>query len=273
MRGVPTRGRGRSARNTSERALLRAFELLLRRNGPNGIGVNAVLDSAKVGKRLLYEYFGDLDGLALAWARHRHDPLGLNGSRAALRARAQPLPPSRRVAAIVSDYGTRLKQHPWAAQILLAEMHQPHTFTRALREIRGQMGQSHEGLLADFNAHDNKDLSALSFVLTAAASYIALRAKFAPDFHGHDCKPHDCGAYAACQGKIDNVRFDTQAPAHGQLEPQSAGRCGKAGLRPERDPPSLTTRAISRTRRSLRKALSAAGAAGFPSCTRSNWSH
>jgi AcrR family transcriptional regulator len=220
MRGVPTRGRGRSARNTSERALLRAFELLLRRNGPNGIGVNAVLDSAKVGKRLLYEYFGDLDGLALAWARHRHDPLGLNGGRAALRARAQPLPPPQRVAAIVSDYGTRLREHPWAAQILLAEMHQPHTFTRALREIRRQMGMSHESLLVDFHAYENRDLSALAFVLTAAASYLALRAKFAPDYHGHDLQSR--AGWDAALATLDQVASRMTAARTPRVKAKSA---------------------------------------------------
>lgn len=203
MRGVPTRGRGQSGRTKSERALLRAFETLLRRNGPNGIGVNAVLDSAKVGKRLLYEYFGDLDGLALAWARHRHDPLGLNGGRAALRSRAQSVSAARRVAVVLADYATRLKDHPWAAQILLAEMHQPHTFTRALREIRRQMGMSHESLLVDLRSFENKDLVALSFVLNAAASYLALRAKFAPDYHGHDL--HSRAGWEAALGMLDQV--------------------------------------------------------------------
>jgi AcrR family transcriptional regulator len=161
---------------------------LLSRHGPNGVGVNAVLGSAKVGKRLLYEYFGDLDGLALAWAQHRHDPLGLNGGRASLKVRAAPLPAARRVATVVTDYASRLKQHPWAAHVLLAEMQQPHMFTRALREIRRQMGASHEGLLAELRAFDNKDVTAMAFVLNAAASYLALRARFAPDYHGYDLR-------------------------------------------------------------------------------------
>lgn len=84
MRGIPRRGRGQSRRQTSERALLDAFEALLQRHGPGGLGVNAVLDSAGVGKRLLYEYFGDLEGLAAAWAGARTDPLALAPRRAAL---------------------------------------------------------------------------------------------------------------------------------------------------------------------------------------------
>jgi AcrR family transcriptional regulator len=219
MRGVPTRGRGRSGRNKSERALLKAFEALLRRNGPNGVGVNAVLQSAKVGKRLLYEYFGDLDGLALAWARHRHDPLGLNGSRATVRARAQAVPQARRIAVILGDYATRLKDHPWAAQILLAEMNQPHTFTRALREIRRQMGTSHESLLTDLRAYENKDLAALSFVLNAAASYLALRAKFAPDYHGHDL--HTRAGWDAALAMLDQVAGRVKTAAAPRIRAKS----------------------------------------------------
>ncbi len=228
MRGVPTRGRGKSARSSSERALLRAFERLLRRGGPNGVGVNAVLQSAKVGKRLLYEYFGDLDGLAVAWARHHLDPLGLNGARAALKARAMPLPAPRRVATIMVDYATRLREHPWAAQVLLAEMQEPRAFVRALREIRGQMGMSHERLLVDFGSYENKDVAATAFVLSAAASYLALRARFAPDYHGYDLNSR--AGWDAAMGMIDQMAARVRparsaaSPRENHLPPAAARR-------------------------------------------------
>ena len=53
MRGTSKKGPGQARRQASERALVDAFEALLQRQGPSGLGVNAVLGSAGVGKRLL----------------------------------------------------------------------------------------------------------------------------------------------------------------------------------------------------------------------------
>jgi AcrR family transcriptional regulator len=186
MRGIPTRGRGQSRRQTSEKALLDAFEALLERHGPGGLGVNAVLDSARVGKRLLYEYFGDLEGLATAWARERADPLALGERRAALLRRLAPLAPSQAIAAALADYSDLLRRHPWAAQVLLAELSQPATLGRAMREIRLELGKGYEGLLVESGAFAGKEGAQLGFVLHAAATYLAMRARFAPDYNGID---------------------------------------------------------------------------------------
>jgi AcrR family transcriptional regulator len=51
-------------RESSENKLLNAFEKVICRNGVENIGVNAIIKEAGVGKGLLYEYFGSLDGLA-----------------------------------------------------------------------------------------------------------------------------------------------------------------------------------------------------------------
>ena len=181
MRGIPTRGRGLSRRQTSEKALVDAFEALLERHGPGGLGVNAVLDSAKVGKRLLYEYFGDLEGLAAAWARNRRDPLALDGRRSALEQRLAARDPQHRIGEALADYASELRRHPWAAQVLLAELSQPATLGRAMREIRRELGKGYEGLLIDAGAFQHKDGVQIAFVLHAAATYLAMRARFAPD--------------------------------------------------------------------------------------------
>ncbi|MFO1428038.1 MAG: helix-turn-helix domain-containing protein [Steroidobacteraceae bacterium] len=107
MRGVPIRGRGKAARATSERALLDAFEGLLQRHGPEGIGVNAVLDSARVGKQLLYRYFGDLEGLARACRVERRDPLALGRRAPRLRAAVARRSVPQRIALLMQDFATR----------------------------------------------------------------------------------------------------------------------------------------------------------------------
>lgn len=186
MRGIPTRGRGQSRRQTSERALLDAFEAMLQRHGPSGVGVNAVLDSAGVGKRLLYEYFGDLAGLAAAWSSARSDPLALAPRRAALARRLASLGPRQKLAAAMTDYATQLREHPWATQVLLAELAQPSTLGHAMREIRLELGRGYEDVLVEAGAFATRESLQLALVLQAAATYLAMRARFAPDYNGID---------------------------------------------------------------------------------------
>lgn len=179
-------GTQRARRAASEKAILDAFEGLFKRHGAHGVGVNAVLGSAGVGKRLLYEYFGDLEGLASAWARERIDPLALGARRDELEKQVGEMTPARRTTAINADYGTQLKNHAWAAQVLLAELQQPNNVTQALRQVRRHMGDDYEGLALDRIPREDRVAMAVAFVTHAAAIYLALRAKFAPDYNGLD---------------------------------------------------------------------------------------
>lgn len=194
-RGSPRQDRARTGRTSkkaqraaSERALVAAFDGLFRRHGAAGLGVNVVLAKAGVGKRLLYEYFGDLNGLAAAWARDREDPLQLGRRRDGLLRELRALRDPQRVAAVVVDYATALRGHPWAAQVLLTEIQQHHGIGPSLRSVRREIGSRHERLLVELpSIRSGRDVG-LAFVLHAAAQYLALRAKFAPDYNGLDLK-------------------------------------------------------------------------------------
>lgn len=174
----------RSGRQGSERALVKAFEGLLQRHGVTGVGVNAVLDSAGVGKRLLYEYFGDLEGLAAAWARDRPDPLALADRGEALRRRLEKMEPAERIGLITQDYACSLRDHPWASQVMLAELQRSNGIAKAMSEIRREIGAGHEGLLVNEDTRSNQALMEMAFILHAAANYLVLRARFAPDYNG-----------------------------------------------------------------------------------------
>ncbi len=173
-------------RARSESAILDAFEQLFQRQGAHGVGVNAVLDTAGVGKRLLYEYFGDLEGLAVAWASEHVDPLGLGERHEDLATRLRDLPVEQRTPALLADYATALREHPWALQVLLAEFQAANSVTRAMGEIRRRIGEGYESLLVETEATTGREGMALAYVLHAAANYLALRARFAPDYNGLD---------------------------------------------------------------------------------------
>lgn len=170
----------------SRKALLDAFETLLARHGAGEVGVNAVLDTAGVGKQLLYRYFGDLQGLATAWSQERRDPIGLGERERRLVTELAALPRGHRIAAILVDYATMLREHPWAIQVLLAEMSHPGTLGSSMREIRREIGRAHEGLLLNTGSMTGETALARAFVLHAAAAYLAMRARLAPDYHGLD---------------------------------------------------------------------------------------
>jgi AcrR family transcriptional regulator len=146
--------------------------------------VNAVLDSAGVGKRLLYEYFGDLEGLAAAWARDRPDPLALADRGEALRRRLEKVGPAERIGLITQDYASSLRDHPWASQVMLAELQRSNGIAKAMSEIRREIGAGHEGLLVNEDTRSDQALMEMAFILHAAANYLVLRARFAPDYNG-----------------------------------------------------------------------------------------
>lgn len=170
----------------SRKALLDAFEMLLERHGAGEVGVNAVLDTAGVGKQLLYRYFGDLQGLAKAWSRERRDPLSLGDRQRRLAAQIGARPREQRIAEILVDYASMLREHPWAIQVLLAEMSHPDSLGNSMGEIRREIGRAHEALLLETRAMTGQTALAQAFVLHAAAAYLAMRAKLAPDYNGLD---------------------------------------------------------------------------------------
>lgn len=166
--------------------MLDAFEMLLERYGAGEVGVNAVLDTAGVGKQLLYRYFGDLQGLATAWSRERRDPLSLGERQRRLALQIGARPREQRIAEILVDYASMLREHPWAIQVLLAEMSHPDSLGKSMREIRREIGRAHEALLLETRAMTGQTALAQAFVLHAAAAYLAMRAKLAPDYNGLD---------------------------------------------------------------------------------------
>ncbi len=64
---IPQKGVQRAKRAATESGIIDAFERLLVRDGASGLGVNALVKEAGIGKRQLYAYFGGLAGVATQW--------------------------------------------------------------------------------------------------------------------------------------------------------------------------------------------------------------
>jgi AcrR family transcriptional regulator len=247
MRGDQPRRR-RLGRAATERILLHAFEGLFERYGVSGVGVNAVLDTAGVGKRLLYDYFGDLDGLAQAWAKERPDPLALADRAPRLKMQLQKLPPDAQIAAILEDYASALRRHPWAGEVLLADLQPQQSIARAIREMRRAIGSGHEQLLLNPQIGGDRRLVEVAFILHAAANYLALRARFAPDYNGINLD-----TAAGWQAAMRMLRTAAELPAPSlRRKPSVAPKAAPdARARPARGTRAAARRstAVSRPRR------------------------
>ena len=175
------RPRRKLDREETERRLVAAFDRVWTRDGIQGLGVNAVLKEAGVGKALLYRYFGDFVGLARAWAEGesflpRPPSLAGDGGEVAGRRRSQ-------VAAAIA-YAQALRARPKTRELLIVELLRRSPVTAALDDVRGSFGREMRTFVTAGGAPEGEDAFALSFLVTAAMTYLALRADAVPDYYG-----------------------------------------------------------------------------------------
>jgi len=175
----PRRARRKLDREETERRLVAAFDRVWSRDGIQGLGVNAVLKEAGVGKSLLYRYFGDFVGLARAWAQGETflpSPPALVGGVEPDRRRPQ--------VAVAIAYAQALRARPKTRELLIVELLRTSPVTTALDDMRARFGREMRSFVTAAGAPDGEDAFALSFFVTAAMTYLALRADAVPDYYG-----------------------------------------------------------------------------------------
>ena len=167
-----------------KQALIAAFDQLMQEEGAHRIGVNAVLKRAKVGKSLLYEYFGGLDGLATSWAQGADllpTDAEMMGADAAAYAR---LSTAEQLQRNYQRYAQALRARPRTLGILASELVGQTDVTRAIERVRARYGQ---GLTRYFSRPDeyaSDEVVALQVLLYAAVCYLSLRSRTAPEYFG-----------------------------------------------------------------------------------------
>jgi AcrR family transcriptional regulator len=165
-----------------EADLIRAFDTVLARAGWEGIGVNAVIEEAGVGKNLLYRYFGGLGGLAKAWSRsgdflptEAQITGGDTPQYAALSTAGQIANNYRR-------YADELRRRPRTLEMLAQELVRPNELTDALSGVRSSLGQDMQKYFTRPSEYRRRETVALMIVLYAAVTYLTLRARTAPRY-------------------------------------------------------------------------------------------
>ena len=171
-------------RLATEARIIAAFERVLRDRGAEGMRVNAVVEEAGVGKGLLYDYFGGMEGLAEAWVEQADFIPSVEAIAGEPLDTFADKPAAERIAQVNRNYADMLRRDELAARLLTEELIGPSAMSKPLDSIRQHIGESHEALFMEDEAFADPDAIAVIFILQAAANYLALRAHSSPNYNG-----------------------------------------------------------------------------------------
>ncbi len=196
-----------------EADLVRAFDTVLARAGWEGIGVNAVVQEAGVGKNLLYRYFGGLGGLARAWSRSG-DFLPTEAQITGGDARKYAaLSTAGQIANNYRRYADELRRRPRTLEMLAQELVRPNELTEALRGVRSSLGADLQKYFTRPREYRRRETVALMIVLYAAVTYLALRARTAPRYFWYRLdRPGDWAEIGAMLELVARRVLGEQAP-------------------------------------------------------------
>ena len=170
----------------TSRRLISAVGSLLAREGFKGVGVNAVAREAGVDKKLIYRYFGGLEGLIAAFGKEGDFwPSILELAGGDLKAFSQ-LSLDDRLSAFSRNYIRALRERPMTLAIMAWEMVEKNELTRELEAVREQrimaffkMFFAAERPRSDYRSESGSesgsDLQAVVMLAGAAISYLLIR--------------------------------------------------------------------------------------------------
>jgi AcrR family transcriptional regulator len=176
--------RYQARRQATENAIIDAFERLLTREGVGGLGVNALIKEAGVGKKQVYDYFGGLSGVAERWVRERGVWPGIDTiieeSMATFSARTT----ADKCLVLNEKYAAFLRKTPRLCELLTGEFVKSTEVKQAVEHIRQLIRVDFERMWATDPRLMQPDFLAMSTVAYSAATYLALRAHQQPNFFG-----------------------------------------------------------------------------------------
>jgi AcrR family transcriptional regulator len=180
------RPRQRAKRAATEAAIIDAFERVLTRNGIQGLGVNALVKEAGVGKKQIYDYFGGLGGVAEAWVQQREvwtpldrvigEPMEVFGARG----------PAEKLRILAQRYADSLRTNNRLCELLTGEFMKDSDVKEAVDHVRQLIRHDFERVLTSDPKLSHPDMLALNTVAYATATYLAMRAHHQPKFFGFD---------------------------------------------------------------------------------------
>ena len=154
-------GKQERKRKATEQKIIAAVGKILRRDGIQKLGVNAIVKEAGVGKGLIYQYFGGLEGLLDAWVESSHFIPDVEeiagGAVEEFKGRSMP----EQIRDVNINYASYLRRTPLALEIYAEELQQSSAITKSMARVRRQIGTSHEKFFTEITPVSNEDDLAL----------------------------------------------------------------------------------------------------------------
>lgn len=166
--------------------LIDAAGNILQEHGFQGLGVNAIAREAGVDKVLIYRYFGNLDGLLLAFMAQRDYFSNLDamiGDVRAIATKSEALEVGKR---ILLGQLRQILHNKELQEMLLWELEQNNPVTARVAEQREQQGRAALDLMQEITQAGDIDFPACISILIGGIYYLALRARTADVYNGID---------------------------------------------------------------------------------------
>jgi AcrR family transcriptional regulator len=209
--------RGRNKERT-KRKLIEATIALVREEGFERVGVNAIAERAGVSKVLIYRYFENLSGLFEAVA-DSIDPLQSTRFQELMAATGttdvegeadrfgSSGDPGAMMKQMVFELHRGLKGDELTKQLLIWELSNRNELTEALSAARERMGleltERLTTLLREGGYEPKADLNAVLALVTGGVFYLTLRSDSVQDFNGVDIRSD--GGWARIADAVSNV--------------------------------------------------------------------
>lgn len=182
----PQSRRNSDRRRETEDVIIDAFARLLVRDGVAGVGVNALVKEAGVGKKPLYDYFGGLEGVAVEWVRRRGIWPPLEDIVGEPMAAFDKRRPAEKLRLVNRKCAEMLRANAPLCELLSGEFIRSSEMKQAVEHVRQLVRLDFERVLKSDPVLSGEDYLALNTIAYAATTYLALRAHCQPRFFGFD---------------------------------------------------------------------------------------
>lgn len=169
---------GERDRESTEKRLLETLGEIVREQGFEKIGVNAVAARSGVSKILIYRYFGSVEGLMAAYIRQNDFWINF----------IPDIPGREQLPAFLKEmfHGqiARLRSNPTLKRLYRWELSSDNELTARLREQRENTGTELIGKVSRATGYPEQEIAALATLLTASVTYLVMLEEFCPYYNG-----------------------------------------------------------------------------------------
>jgi AcrR family transcriptional regulator len=188
LKAASKKSANRRNRADTEKAIVAAFEKMLRRDGVSSIGINSLAQETGVGKTLIYRYFDSLAGVASRWASESNlwpTDLELIGNDIEA---FEKLPIEERICMVLCNFVREVRKRPLVIEVLGAELLSPTDVTRALEAAVSYPGAGVDKYIrpGPDDAVVKDTTPRLIMTVNSLVAYLCIRERNNPEYLGFD---------------------------------------------------------------------------------------